>query len=233
MENLKIAILLVTSFFGSVGWFLYWDRGKQLQELKGHKKKKEELEQTCKQLKGQIEARDRQIREIVTDQVRAQFMTWLRNIPVTTYRNEIEVEIKFIQPLVKYLGYREEDIDLRVPVDLQMGTQFIKGEADWVLWDRKTDPTNPSVVIEAKAPNQALDDKVQGQARSYAFVLNAPVYAITNGKRLRIFRRGIQSDACVVNCDVTTNLRESWSAIYQAVGKGKATGEEVSASKLG
>ena len=195
-------------------------RETQIQKLR---RQLEERDKQIQELWRHIEERDEEIHKIAMGQVRAWLLRWSGHLAVATYRNEIEVEIKFIRPLVRYLGYREENIELRVPMDLQIGTQYIKGEADWVLWDKKTDPTNPSVVIEAKAPNQALDDKVQGQARSYAFVLNAPVYAITNGKRLRIFRRGIQSDACVIDCNVTTDLLEAWDAIEQAMGRGRVT----------
>lgn len=139
---------------------------------------------------------------------------WLEEIKTTSYRNEIEVEVKFIYPLVEQLGYKNTDFDIRVPVNIQVGRNRSRGEADWVLWNKRsgTDNQQARVVIEAKAPHQDLNEEVQAQARSYAFALNAPIYVNTNGRRIQIFHRGVQGDKCVVDCDVK-ELSKKWSEI--------------------
>ena len=198
----------------------------QIQALKEQSEKQiQALQERIRELKErsqeQIQSLQERIRELREETERIAREAWFEDIAAgTPYRNEIEVEVKFILPLVKFLGYHERDLELRVPVELQMGSQSIKGEADWVLWDRETNPNNPSalVVIEAKAPTSMESlDKAQAQARSYAFGLNAPTYMITDGERLQIFRRGIRQDTRVVNCAVR-DLAASWPAICQAMG---------------
>ena len=145
---------------------------------------------------------------------------WLKNLARVDYRNEIEVEVKFIHPLLQFLGYSNNAFQVRVSVNVQMGRQQTRGEADWVIWDTSTISENQRralVIIEAKEPGQQLNTTAQEQARSYAFGLNAPTYVLTNGRRLQIFRRGIQSDTCIVDCDVN-GLSDSWARIEQAIG---------------
>jgi len=99
-----------------------------------------------------------------------------------------------------------------------LGHNSIKGEADWVLLDlnnisleRKT-----FVVIEAKASRVSLDE-FQAQVRSYAFSLDAPIYAITNGQNFKVFRRGVEKDECVINCTVK-RLVDNWALIEKTIG---------------
>lgn len=142
---------------------------------------------------------------------------WFKEIRQASYRNEIEVEVKFIYPLVQHLGYKGSDIDIRVPVDIQVGRNSNRGEADWVLWGRSsTETRHAHAVIEAKAPYQDLNTDVQAQSRSYAFALNAPIYLNTNGRRLQIFHRGIQNDKCVVDCEVK-DMASKWTEIQAAL----------------
>ncbi len=141
-------------------------------------------------------------------------LQWLLTLPTLQYRNELEVEVKFIAPLVDYLGFAPDQVDLRVPVSVQVGRNTATGTADWVLWTPAH--TRPIVVIEAKAPGQPLNGAVQSQARSYAFALGAPMFLLTNGSRLQIYRRGVQTDQLVVNCTVE-ELVEQWPAIVDAI----------------
>ena len=141
-------------------------------------------------------------------------LQWLLTLPALKCRNELEVEVKFIAPLVEYLGFTPGQVDLRVPVSVQVGRNTATGTADWVLWTPAH--TRPIVVIEAKAPGQPLNGAVQSQARSYAFALGAPMFLLTNGSRLQIYRRGVQFDQLVVNCTVE-ELVEQWPVIVEAL----------------
>lgn len=141
-------------------------------------------------------------------------LQWLLTLPDIEYRNEVEVEVLFIAPLVEYLGFAADQIDLRVAISVQVGRQAVTGYADWVLWD--PDHSRPLVIVEAKAPGEPLNGAVQSQARSYAFALGAPMFLLTNGSRLQIYRRGVQSDQLVVDCTVE-ELVEQWPAIVDAL----------------
>ena len=140
---------------------------------------------------------------------------WLIHIGQTVYRNEIEVEVKFITPLLWFLGYESDDFQLRVPVTMYIGRQQATGVADWVIWDKEIGKA--ATIIEAKEPGQSLDEAVQGQARSYAFALKAPMYLLTNGWELKIYQRGVQNDSCIFDCDVN-ELSRRWEELNNILG---------------
>lgn len=144
---------------------------------------------------------------------------WFREIANITYRNETEVEVKLIYPLLRFLGYGAEDFQVRVPVMVQVGRQQITGEADWVVWNMPagSGARQANLVIEAKGPQQQLTGETQAQARSYAFGLNAPLYMLTNGCRVQVFRREAQFDICLLESELDA-LASSWKILAQAVG---------------
>jgi hypothetical protein len=141
-------------------------------------------------------------------------LQWLLSVPYLQYRNEFEVEVKFIAPLLDYLGFAPGQVGLRVPVSVQVGRNTATGTADWVLWS--PDHSHPLIIVEAKAPSEPLNGAVQSQARSYAFALGAPMFLLTNGSRLQIYRRGVQFDQLVVDCTVE-ELVEQWPAVVEAL----------------
>lgn len=143
-----------------------------------------------------------------------QRLIWLRTLPTLTYRNEVEVEAKFIAPLVAHLGFSPSQVDLRVAVAVQVGRDVRNGVADWLLWS--PDHTKVVAVVEAKRPKDMLTSAVQSQARSYAFALGAPMFLIANGYRLQIYRRGVEADQCLVDCKVA-DLVEQWPIISAAI----------------
>lgn len=144
---------------------------------------------------------------------------WLNHLASTTYENEAEVEAKFVFPLVQSLGYSVRDFSRRVPVGLRLGEQALAGEADWVLWEVGNPSADPSAlaVIEVSAPNQELDASVQARARSYAFGVSAPVYLITNGKQLQLYRRDVRTDPLLLECKVE-EFAACWQHLYDLLG---------------
>ena len=132
---------------------------------------------------------------------------------------EVEVEVKFIFQLLQYLGYEENEMELRTSIPVQEGSKQTSIEADWVVRDERH---RALIVLEAKAPHKPLTEDVKEQARSYAFRLGAPVYIITNGLSLQIFHLGVVRDRCVLSCN-TSRLRENWEAIQKAASKSNVT----------
>jgi len=122
---------------------------------------------------------------------------WLAS-PPKHFRNEIEVEVKFVYPLLKFLGFEDDDLSVREWVQVRVGRQVVKGEADWVV--RKEG--RPFLIVEAKELSVMLKEEVREQAQSYAFALKAPYYMITNGRTLRLYRRGVEDDEMIVDCEV-------------------------------
>jgi hypothetical protein len=205
---LAIALLISGPLFFGVSVFLVVLYFRQRQRARM-------LEQALAKSTTRFEA---QVKVLEQNALQALRDEWLRGIGKGQYNNEIEVEIKFIYPLLQFLGYGRDDFQIRVPVSVQVGRQRNKGEADWVIWHRDSKNQRRAVaVIEAKRDDQPLDISTQEQARSYAFALNAPMYVLTNGRRVRVFRRGVQNDTCIVDCEAC-DLMGTWNVVEGALG---------------
>jgi type I site-specific restriction endonuclease len=147
-----------------------------------------------------------------------QIKSWLKGLRKLSWSDkapEVEIEAKFVFPLLRYLGYEDKDMAMRVSVPMQEGSSKTIREADWVVWDENG---NALVVVEAKAPNVSLGEAMAKQARSYAFRLGSPIYITTNGKEVQVFHRGAIDDRCVLSCTVG-QLSEKWEAMQAAAGK--------------
>lgn len=137
---------------------------------------------------------------------------WLRTLPDLTYRNEIEVEAKFIAPLLAHLGIVPRQIALRVPVAVPVGRNSAAGQADWTV---STTAGEPIAVVEAKGPSQSLNGTVHAQARSYAYALNVPYILLTNGYRIQLYHRGVQTDTLLIDT-ITADLADHWPTLAKA-----------------
>ncbi len=73
------------------------------------------------------------------------------------------------------------------------------------------------MVIEAKVPGQELDDGARAQVRSYAFFLKAPLYILTNGNKIAVYRLGLRSDTCIMQCS-TSDLTYQWAKLERVIG---------------
>lgn len=144
---------------------------------------------------------------------------WLKEIYQATYNSELEVEIKFIYLLMRFLNYEMDDLRTRVAVEVQVGRQRASGIADWVVYKY---PGKPFLVIEAKEPNQMLTVAVKEQARSYAYGLSAPFYMLTNGKEIQIYERKVDDDIQVVSLNVK-DISQNWAVLEQVIGKNENT----------
>jgi len=130
------------------------------------------------------------------------------------YKNELEVEIKFIYPFVKALGYSDDDIEIRRKITVQIGTQTLQIEADWVIYKNG----KPFFVIEAKEPSVSLDSKkVKNQAKSYAFALGVSLYVITNGEFLHVYKWTPEEEILLLGLHIT-ELALDWETIKNILG---------------
>lgn len=162
---------------------------------------------------------DRFIANLRSEYAQKPISEWFEEAHAGIYRNEIEVETKFVYPMLRNLGYKNENLEVRYPISIQVGRNTNRGEADWVVWNAREGTPGRKVlfVVEAKAPSQALTTEVIYQTRSYAFALNAPNYVCTNGRQILIFRRGVQEDICALDC-TAKELPQYWEAIQDLIG---------------
>jgi hypothetical protein len=150
---------------------------------------------------------------------RERWFETLRKAPWRDGAPEVEVEAKFVSQLLLFLGYEEEDMELRTSVPVQEGSKQITLQADWVIRDALGQAL---MVVEVKAPDAPVDDAVREQARSYAFRLGAPVYAVTNGLDLQIYHLGVVKDSLVLACR-SSELRENWDTLEKVAGEANVT----------
>lgn len=138
---------------------------------------------------------------------------WFEEIQSATYASELEIEAKYVYPMMRFLGYELQDLRMRVDVIVRVGRNDVKGIADWVVYK----DSHPMIVIEAKAMQQGLDVNVQEQARSYCFALNVPMYILTNGREIMLYKRGVGFDELVFRAN-TSELSQKWGMLYELIG---------------
>jgi len=228
MQNIQndYAIILCISgplFFLTtiaLGMILFVQYNKHRAELLSERKKVENGHKVLWEQKQTLESKilelENRISRLSTGAIPEFRLRWFKEITSVYYGSEVEVEIKFIYAFLRFLGYEINDIKIRVPVEVPVGRQKAAGVADWVVHGGQQ--RKAFLVIEAKEPNQQLNNSVQEQARSYAFALNAPFYMMTNGKEVVIFERKIDSDSRIFALNVK-DLPSQWEKIEQVIGK--------------
>jgi hypothetical protein len=127
---------------------------------------------------------------------------------------EVEMESKFIFPLLKFLGYDEREMKMRVRIPVQEGRLETTIEADWVLLNGD----DVAAIIEAKAPRELLSERVVEQAKSYAIRLNAPVYIITNGLDIAVYHREVIGERAVFRSPID-HLFDRWDDFQNVAGR--------------
>ncbi|HJX50914.1 MAG TPA: type I restriction enzyme HsdR N-terminal domain-containing protein, partial [Candidatus Nanoarchaeia archaeon] len=88
---------------------------------------------------------------------------------------EEQIKFRFIEPLLKALGWELEDINKEERV--------LKGRADYIL----RIGNQQKLVIEAKATDIKLEEKEGRQAVSYAHHKNIKFSVLTNFKQIRVY----------------------------------------------
>jgi hypothetical protein len=216
---------------GVVGWTCwYWSRIRTQVRQEARARHAAELESLEKQqadvlrhLRQAHRAELRQLREAGArecDNTRRElWFDTLRKVPWRADAPEVEVESKFVFRLLQFLGYEEEDMELRTSLPVQEGSRQTTLHADWVVRDGLGQAL---MVVEVKAPDAPVDHAVQEQARSYAFRLGAPVYAITNGRELQIYHLGVVEDNLALSCR-TSELRDNWDTLEKVASEANVT----------
>lgn len=182
-------------FFIAVIWLVYLYFSKRM-----------DAEKSIKRLEGRISSISRTSMNAVRE-------SWFDEIKSLEYGSELEVEAKFVYPLMRYLGYKPGNLRMRVDVTVRVGRADVRGISDWVVYENET----PKIVIEAKADGQWLDSQVQDQARSYCFALNVPMYILANGKEMKLFSRGVEGDKLIFHSGAA-ELPAKWGELYELIG---------------
>jgi len=101
--------------------------------------------------------------------------------------SEGTVEARVVLPLLSALGWRQEAVQAKLPVAVQLGRGSKQGIADFVISDPQDEDLG-FIVVEAKRPGESLALAVE-QAESYAHYLRAPYLLVTDGQECHLWRR--------------------------------------------
>jgi type I site-specific restriction endonuclease len=140
-------------------------------------------------------------------------------LPIKDLTSEADVELRLVEPLLRALGYEDEDIASKYRVAFQEGRVGRPQEADYVCFAGPLKNRDTSLlVVEAKKRGEALPPgKAQGE--SYARNLLTPVLVLTNGEAIEIWQlQPTQESVCVLNISVDSLLSER-GRIEQLLGK--------------
>jgi hypothetical protein len=138
---------------------------------------------------------------------------WLAEIQKNEYASELEVEAKFVYPLLRHLGWEPDALRMRVPTTIRVGREDVKAIADWVVYLYG----KPVMVIEVKNKYEAVAIDAQRQARSYCYGLNVTKYMLTNGREIQVFERGLDSDILLFETSIE-DLPANWRKLYEVAG---------------
>ncbi len=138
---------------------------------------------------------------------------WLAEIQKNEYASELEVEAKFVYPLMRHLGWKADDLKMRPPTAIRVGREDVRAIPDWVVCVEG----KPVMVIEVKNKYEAVAIDAQKQARSYCYGLNVTKYMLTNGRSIQVYERGLDSDQLLFETTIE-DLPANWRKLSEVAG---------------
>jgi hypothetical protein len=138
---------------------------------------------------------------------------WFAEIRKNEYASELEVEAKFVYPLMRHLGWEADDLKMRMPTTIRVGREDVRAIADWVVCVEG----KPVMVIEVKNKYEAVAIDAQKQARSYCYGLNVTKYMLTNGRSIQVYERGLDSDQLLFDTTIE-DLPANWRKLSEVAG---------------
>jgi hypothetical protein len=143
---------------------------------------------------------------------------WFEEMARKEYESEKEVEFTFLLPLIKMLGYEEEDIAMDFPVHKFEGSRKLSGRADVALFEGESRNLE-TVLLIAEAKQSEKLAKGISEARSYADWVKAPAYLITNAVDIQVFlRHPIHYDTPAFLGNIF-GLQNSWKEFWNIASK--------------
>lgn len=151
-----------------------------------------------------------------------------QSLPSLSYANEAEVEQRFVLPLLRALGYADQEISPKARIVFQEGRRGRPHEADFIVHTGSTlNQDSALLVVEAKKPGEDLADGKR-QAESYAHASRAPFLLLTDGESLELWQMQIsQASQRVLFSDVRS-LSQYRGRIECLIGCGAARQHSLS-----
>lgn len=149
---------------------------------------------------------------------------WFENIQTKQFLTEKEVENKFIIPLLKRLGFEDDDRYDGMPVKANNGSKKTTLEIDFALFNSKNiSLINQSLLIveakkEGKLQKAVELENAQNQVNSYAFWSSCSFGLLTDSKIIQVLDVSNSNIGMEVifNCN-REELKEKFFELYKLV----------------
>ncbi len=142
---------------------------------------------------------------------------WFDHLQSVRMDSEREVEMHFASPLLRALGYAEENEAVGFRFDTWEGVSHRVAEADLLYFaddNHSLAEGEPLVLVECKSSDRAPDAGT-GQAKSYAYWIKPAYYVTTNGNVVVVYnyQGGAVPDAKVLEMD-RSDLSKRFDELY-------------------
>lgn len=152
---------------------------------------------------------------------------WLARMLQLELRTEKEVEIKFIVPLLKRLGYDDADRYDGMPVPAAHGSRATTLVIDFAVFNAAVEAlrTQPLLTVEAKHETRFRKAheiaNARNQAQSYCLWTQCDFFMVTDGRSIEVFdltRRTLVRAEPVFRCS-RQELKDAFPRLYHLIGK--------------
>jgi hypothetical protein len=156
--------------------------------------------------------------------------TWFDEVLTKQFRTEKEVENKFIIPLLKRLGFTDDDRYDGMIVNAAHGSKQTILEVDFALFnsDNENLEGQPLLVAEAKKEDRLYKqvelDKAQKQVKSYAVWLSCHFGLVTDSKTIQVIDLfpSIKGMKVIFDCK-RDELKDRFYELYKLISKDSLT----------
>lgn len=155
---------------------------------------------------------------------------WFDEVQKKQFRTEKEVENKFIIPLLKRLGFSDDDRYDGMIVKAAHGSKSTTLEVDFALFNSENENLEGQTLLVAEAKKedrlykQVELDKAQKQVKSYAIWLSCHFGIVTDSKTIQVIDLfpSIKGMKVIFDCK-RENLKENFHQLYKLTSKNSLT----------
>lgn len=152
---------------------------------------------------------------------------WFDKIAGYELRTEKEVEIKFVVPLLAFLGYSDDDRFDGMPVPAAHGSKGTTLVIDFALFDSSVEGLRhqPLLTVEAKKENRLKKRgeilNAHNQAKSYCLWTQCDFFLITDSKTIHAFHiaRGTLADLKPLFICERHELKDKFGDLHSIVSR--------------
>lgn len=152
---------------------------------------------------------------------------WFDKISDLELRTEKEVEIKFIVPLLRRLGYTDDDRYDGMPVPAANGSRATTLVIDFALFNREMESlrNQPLLVVEAKREHRLAKQReltsAHNQAKSYCLWTQSEYFMVTDSRSIQFFHvsRGRMGELKPMFACGRHELLERFGELYSLISK--------------